>query len=564
MMTKGRTKKRSRKDQDEEMIEEAITHNTRETARFRKKFTEERNVPEELAKELDRLLKLPTKKGSRMLDLVREFNKFPWAQDTVLAALKFEEVLHLFLQRYMGISGEVLRRWTDEGILHQSALLGLATYEACHRPGVRPDIEVLINEYKAQAWTAKKDTRGDAVGDSLVESTRQLSGKLEKPSKPKRPKPLSTDGGKKGKGRGIGKRGREKSKKPQAPRKIRKLETIDLDSKLQSLPPITAKNIKRRSRPTHGSQRSNSYRERSLTKSKSNADRRSMGSRTEKMEASRRRSRDSGRVGSKRRGRELQYDARRVRMRSSTPRQRSRSRSTFRERRRYTTRSSEERNGQRRRVADIRRDRERRGSPIGRARKKRRSSPSRSERNRTSSAMSRATNLLLNSLLEKLTSTEVTERLRTRDLGNSRPQEHGHVEDLYRKDLIAAVRRLPDGDAWKAKILSSVNITDTSTVPTRAGAQKATRENFRRWLAAPESAAPFDLTKIFKSLGYTMDLTQENLPPAVPVILISLILSEAQNAEQSVRAAKWFLKVGEEAFRFRKANQTLEFIRRAL
>ena len=61
-----------------------------------------------------------------------------------------------------------------------------------------------------------------------------------------------------------------------------------------------------------------------------------------------------------------------------------------------------------------------------------------------------------------------------------------------------------------------------------------------------------------------MDLTQENLPPAVPVILVSLILSEAQKTEQFVRAAKWFLKVGEEAFRFQKANQTLEFLRRAL
>ena len=61
-----------------------------------------------------------------------------------------------------------------------------------------------------------------------------------------------------------------------------------------------------------------------------------------------------------------------------------------------------------------------------------------------------------------------------------------------------------------------------------------------------------------------MDLTQENLPPAVPVILVSLILSEAQNREQFVRAARWFLKVGEEGFRFGKANQMLEFLRRAM
>ena len=151
MTTRERTKKRTRKEQQEEMDEEALTSKTCQPDRYRKKFTEERNVPEELTKELDRLLKLPTQKGSRILDLIGEFKQFPWAQDTVLAALKFEEVLHLYLQRYMGISGEVLRRWTNEGILQQRALLGLATYEACHKPGVRPDIEELINEYKAQA-----------------------------------------------------------------------------------------------------------------------------------------------------------------------------------------------------------------------------------------------------------------------------------------------------------------------------------------------------------------------------------------------------------------------------
>ena len=61
-----------------------------------------------------------------------------------------------------------------------------------------------------------------------------------------------------------------------------------------------------------------------------------------------------------------------------------------------------------------------------------------------------------------------------------------------------------------------------------------------------------------------MDLTQNNLPPAVPLILVSMILSEAQTVEQCMNAAKWFLKVGEEGFRFTRANQLLEFIRRAM
>ena len=136
--------------------------------------------------------------------------------------------------------------------------------------------------------------------------------------------------------------------------------------------------------------------------------------------------------------------------------------------------------------------------------------------------------------------------------------------DLYRQDLIAAVRRLRDGDAWKAKAMATFEITNPTPTESRLGSHKATRENFRRWLAAPESAGPLDLAKIFKSLGYSMDLTQDNLPPAVPMMLVSLVLSEAQSTEQFVRAAKWFLKVGEEGFRFTKAHHLLEFIRRAM
>ena len=57
-------------------------------------------------------------------------------------------------------------------------------------------------------------------------------------------------------------------------------------------------------------------------------------------------------------------------------------------------------------------------------------------------------------------------------------------------------------------------------------------------MAAPEGAERFELPKIFKSLGYSLDLTQNNLPPAVPVILVSLILAESQTKEQCVNAAK--------------------------
>ena len=47
-------------------------------------------------------------------------------------------------------------------------------------------------------------------------------------------------------------------------------------------------------------------------------------------------------------------------------------------------------------------------------------------------------------------------------------------------------------------------------------------------------------------------------------MLVALVLAVAQTLEQSVRAAKWFLKVVEVGFRFTRANQLLEFIRRAI
>ena len=44
-------------------------------------------------------------------------------------------------------------------------------------------------------------------------------------------------------------------------------------------------------------------------------------------------------------------------------------------------------------------------------------------------------------------------------------------------------------------------------------------------------------------------------------MLVALLLTVAQTLLQSVRAAKWFLKVVEVGFRFTRATQLLEFIR---
>ena len=83
-------------------------------------------------------------------------------------------------------------------------------------------------------------------------------------------------------------------------------------------------------------------------------------------------------------------------------------------------------------------------------------------------------------------------------------------------------------------------------------------------MKAPEGSAPFDFAKIFKSLGYSIDITQRNLPPAVPSMLIAMILAEAQSKEEVNRAAKWFLEVAKEGFRYSHAHEFLELIRRAM
>ena len=59
-------------------------------------------------------------------------------------------------------------------------------------------------------------------------------------------------------------------------------------------------------------------------------------------------------------------------------------------------------------------------------------------------------------------------------------------------------------------------------------------------------------------------MTQENLPAAVPFMLMALIFAEGQNVEQMQQAARWFFEVGKTGFRFRETYKFLEFMRRAI
>ena len=134
---------------------------------------------------------------------------------------------------------------------------------------------------------------------------------------------------------------------------------------------------------------------------------------------------------------------------------------------------------------------------------------------------------------------------------------------LQRQDFVAAAVRLPDGDPWKEKFLKELRINPRGEETPRQWIHKANTENFRKWLQAPEGSAPFDFGKIFKSLGYSIDISQRDLPPAVPSMLIAMVLAEAQSKEEINRAAKWFLEVAKEGFRFRHAHQFL-LLRRAM
>ena len=213
-------------------------------------------------------------------------------------------------------------------------------------------------------------------------------------------------------------------------------------------------------------------------KLRGNSDRRSSGTRRGRTTSERgrsrvRRSRDRTVGGSRPRRREP------LRRRRERSRDRSRvggrSRSRGRRWNNYSLHASQESATRpRRRYRASQRDRER-GTAYSERRKRRSRSRSRQrDRDRPRPTSPGNTNLLLHSILEKLTSEKKEERPRAWEV------ESGHVEDLYRKDLIDAVRRLPEGDAWKAKIMATVKIPNTSTATTQAGAQKATRENFRR------------------------------------------------------------------------------------
>ena len=114
------------------------------------------------------------------------------------------------------------------------------------------------------------------------------------------------------------------------------------------------------------------------------------------------------------------------------------------------------------------------------------------------------------------------------------------MEGLSQESLILKVleRTL---DRLDARVSSAHHTAEKarSAVPEEKAAMrissKDNRENFQRWLTAPQSADPINLRKIFKSIGYNVDVTRNDLPPAVAGILILRVLKQAPDLNQMMR-----------------------------
>ena len=136
------------------------------------------------------------------------------------------------------------------------------------------------------------------------------------------------------------------------------------------------------------------------------------------------------------------------------------------------------------------------------------------------------TNSMLKALIEKLTPPTPASGV---------GHEAGILSErgIRRRVFMAEARRLPEGDAKKEKVMAQLGVTGQEEGTIQTWTHKSIKENFQKWLAAPGSAAPFEFSRIFKSLGYTVDLTKRNLSPAVPVIMVSRILAEEKNRNRS-------------------------------
>ena len=93
-------------DVDESQLRRPLTSATIDLHRYT--FSEGKEISDTMAAKLEKALQMPEKPGRRLIELVGNFNDFPWTQYTIMAAWQLPEVLMMFLQRHIGVSGEKL------------------------------------------------------------------------------------------------------------------------------------------------------------------------------------------------------------------------------------------------------------------------------------------------------------------------------------------------------------------------------------------------------------------------------------------------------------------------
>ena len=424
---------------------------------------------------------------------------------------------------------------------------------------------------KEESVGGRRKKGKDVLGNSMVESARQLSGlgKSRKRTQPKKPPTLSQDEDDRGRkniqGRGgegsteekataateqqgeltkLAKRlvqgGKEEAETPEQrrPRDSRERKHSNSPSRQRSRSNQTSDRAQRQRRKSPHSKSASRSRKRRRSRTRRRSRSRSRGTRSRRYHRSRSERRNNGGRAKRRRVRSY---SRRARSYSPSQRRRWTSKTT-RTRRRPSPSRSARRRSQVAGRQESWRGRTRRRTPYTHRSPERRTWSERTYSTRTTGERKeeKGGTGLTAAIQESIKKLEARLDSRLNAMGPQlRPAltlaEGG---SLQRQDFVAAAVRLPDGDPWKEKFLKELRINPREEETPRQWIHKANTENFRKWLQAPEGSAPFDFGKIFKSLGYSIDVSQRDLPPAVPSMLIAMVLAEAQSKEEINRAAK--------------------------
>ena len=374
-------------------------------------------------------------------------------------------------------------------------------------PHARPSLAQISNLAQEDALKEAPESSHDPVGNNLVTSARKLTGTTLLPPLLKPPPKI---GGVKTP------QAREKKRRPQQQlEREEKMEPIDLTAQGQDY-------TKQEEAPRPSKRPEEDRRARATS--------------------SQRKTRSEERLSPRRK----------------SPKRRSRSRSRSRKRREKTP-TPELRRGRSR--SHRRHERRRERSPIWRRRERGRPSSPRPARARYDPYRHRSPRSGRHPW-----HTRERRRSSTRDSHSGwreRRREEKQHESLVLKMLERTLNRLEARDS-KARKGEEKAQKEAESGTTMMASSKANRENFQRWLTAPQSAGSINLKKIFKAIGYSVDVTRTDLPPAVAGILTLRVLRQAPNLEQMMRCLEWFLRVFEVGLRFERGNQLLEYIRRAM